>query len=302
MADWYVRHSGGGAIGPVAADLLVRGIAAGKVPIEAEVCEAGTDEWLPLEAIEEFQDALPEDGVQTRVIESPWFMEQTGRTQPGAATDAYAEDDDAATRVAPSPVDTGPAAPRPAAGAPSRPGGFPPLPPSRGLTPPVGRRPPAPPVSSPRGAARPVSSPRAAAPPKPVSSPRAAPKPVATANAAYEEDDDAMTRVARAPSEAAPLPAPRPAAGAPPQAFAPPPAAARPAAGAPPQAFAPAAAPPAAFSPSSAPQAPPDAPPAYAPMPPPPRPASGSLWPLILVIVLLLGALGVVLGLLLTRR
>ena len=128
MVDWYVRHQGEDAIGPVDAELLVRGIAAGKVPVDAEVCEAGTDEWLPLEAIEDFQDALPDDGVQTRVIESPWFMNQTNRSTPGATLPgAYSEDDDAATRVASTPFGDSqpgvalPSAPRPAAGAAARP-------------------------------------------------------------------------------------------------------------------------------------------------------------------------------------
>ncbi|MEB2323995.1 MAG: DUF4339 domain-containing protein, partial [Sorangiineae bacterium] len=176
MTSWFVRQSGGQEIGPVAAELLVRGIAAGKVPADADVREAGTEDWLPLEAVEEFQDALPEDGVQTRVIESPWFMEQTGRSAPAAATESYFEEDDAATRVAAAPsLDTHPSAsrqPPPAAGASRRP---PPPPPPR------------PPSHAPRPPPEGRSLPPRGFPPPPATSP-------------YGDDDDAKTRVAHAPT------------------------------------------------------------------------------------------------------
>lgn len=144
MAEWWVRQGSQEPLGPMPAELLIRGIRAGKVPIESEVCPVGGREWLPLEAIEEFQDAFPADSVRTHVIESPWFLEQSPASQPSArshpippppppapaGSQAYQDDvdDQANTRVArpsrdvaappPTPQRAKPPPPRPAAGAP----------------------------------------------------------------------------------------------------------------------------------------------------------------------------------------
>lgn len=189
MADWWVRHGSQKPIGPVSAELLVRGIGAGKVPVEAEVCRVGDREWLPLEAIEEFQDALPDDGARTHVIESPWFLEQSQAGQSGAHS-----------------------APRP-------------LPPSPPVSRPRGAPPPLPPpISSSRGAPPSATVRIAPLPPGSLAAPPAPARPTAGSRQYGDEvDDQAMTRVDRPTTSPGTdpaisrrvLPAPRPAAGAP---------------------------------------------------------------------------------------
>lgn len=129
MAEYYVRHSGGDAVGPVAEALLVRGIGAGKVPSDAEVCPVGGREWLPLISFERFQDALPEDAAPTRVVDSPWFEAAKGLPSHGPgvvpppppppplrrpAPRLYDEDEEAATRVVNPLVEPPPSRPAPA--------------------------------------------------------------------------------------------------------------------------------------------------------------------------------------------
>lgn len=153
MSEWFVRRDGQ-AVGPVSTELLLKGIAHGRVPVESEVQRVGTTEWVQIEYVDEFQDALGSDEAMTRVASSPLdAMEE-------AALDATVVDAPG-RRFPPAP-----AAP------PARPG--PPPPPSRGPAPP----------------------PRAPAPRPPPAS--------ASASSAYEEDDDAATRVMAAPSDALP--------------------------------------------------------------------------------------------------
>lgn len=57
---WYVTRKGGEVIGPVETTLVERGILAGKVPLDSEVCEVGNDYWSPLEAVDAFREAIDE--------------------------------------------------------------------------------------------------------------------------------------------------------------------------------------------------------------------------------------------------
>jgi hypothetical protein len=92
MSDWKVRIPGRHAIGPVSTELLVRGISAGRVPLDAEVSEVGEDAWQPLSSVDEFFEAMGLDDAETRLHEAPM--------RSGAqANDEDDGDDDAVTRV-----------------------------------------------------------------------------------------------------------------------------------------------------------------------------------------------------------
>jgi hypothetical protein len=58
--QWYVTQPGGSVIGPVDTELLSRGIAEGRVPLDSLACEAGDAEWLPVDEIAIFADAVNE--------------------------------------------------------------------------------------------------------------------------------------------------------------------------------------------------------------------------------------------------
>ncbi|MCA9640344.1 MAG: hypothetical protein H6718_32730 [Polyangiaceae bacterium] len=71
MAQWMVRSEGSAPIGPVSTELLLRGIAQGRVPVESEVQQLGTREWQVLEFVDAFADAIQSDEAMTRLAESP---------------------------------------------------------------------------------------------------------------------------------------------------------------------------------------------------------------------------------------
>jgi hypothetical protein len=158
MTEWWVRQGGSAPIGPVSTELVIRGIDAGKVSNEAEVCQVGGKEWLPIDMVSEFVGYTFDDEAATRVVDSPWFESQAARSmrQPSAAS----------ARLPPPP---------PARSASGRMG--PPPPPSRA--------PLAPPPPS-RASVSPVRP------------------PPAPALGAYDESDDAATRVASPMSEVSP--------------------------------------------------------------------------------------------------
>ncbi|MBI4954980.1 MAG: hypothetical protein HY908_23355, partial [Myxococcales bacterium] len=61
MNAWYLRNGDSEPVGPVATELVVRGIQAGKVPPDAEVAlefPDGMSPWRPLESVPEFAAAL----------------------------------------------------------------------------------------------------------------------------------------------------------------------------------------------------------------------------------------------------
>lgn len=64
MNQWLVYQGEGAHVGPVPTDLLVRGIAAGRVPKDAHIAKAGSAEWKPLMTIPEIASALEALGDQ----------------------------------------------------------------------------------------------------------------------------------------------------------------------------------------------------------------------------------------------
>jgi hypothetical protein len=58
VSQWFVYQGEGSHVGPVSTDLLVRGIAAGRVPQDAHVAMAGSTEWKPLMTVSELVIAL----------------------------------------------------------------------------------------------------------------------------------------------------------------------------------------------------------------------------------------------------
>jgi hypothetical protein len=58
--QWYVSNEGSEPLGPLATDLVERGILAGKVPVTSLVCAVGDSRWMPLAAVPEFAEALRE--------------------------------------------------------------------------------------------------------------------------------------------------------------------------------------------------------------------------------------------------
>src|SRR5512141_865665 len=85
MTDWKVRIPGRHAIGPVSTELLVRGIRAGRVPLDAEICEVGADAWQPLSSVDEFFEAMGLDDAETRLHQAP--------VRPGAPPDENDDED-----------------------------------------------------------------------------------------------------------------------------------------------------------------------------------------------------------------
>lgn len=191
MTEWWVRQGGSAPIGPVSTELVIRGIDAGKVSNEAEVCQVGGNDWLPIDMVSEFVGYTFDDEAATRVVDSPWFESEAARSMraPSAAS----------ARLPPPP---------PARSSPGR--MVPPPPPSRApLAPPPPSRAP---VVAPPASRAPVAPPpsRAPVPPGPSRPPVTAPlhsaprQQAAPAAAAYDESDDAATRVASPMSEVSP--------------------------------------------------------------------------------------------------
>jgi hypothetical protein len=56
--NWWVTQAGREPVGPVSTDLVVRGIAAGRVPDDALVCQVGGTKWLRLLDVAEFAREL----------------------------------------------------------------------------------------------------------------------------------------------------------------------------------------------------------------------------------------------------
>jgi len=57
MANWHVRHGDGDAVGPIGTDLVVRGLMAGRVPLDALVRREGDERWTPVARVAEFREA-----------------------------------------------------------------------------------------------------------------------------------------------------------------------------------------------------------------------------------------------------
>lgn len=56
--SWWVTERGQDPIGPVSTELLLKGIAAGKVGREVLVCGVGETQWRPILEIDIFAEAL----------------------------------------------------------------------------------------------------------------------------------------------------------------------------------------------------------------------------------------------------
>ncbi|HVU00959.1 MAG TPA: GYF domain-containing protein [Polyangiaceae bacterium] len=62
QSQWWVLGSDRKPIGPVTEDLLLQGIAAGRVTGDALVCAVGGTEWLAVSDVGTFQNALATAG------------------------------------------------------------------------------------------------------------------------------------------------------------------------------------------------------------------------------------------------
>jgi hypothetical protein len=58
MATWHVRIAEADAIGPIGTDLVVRGVVAGRVPLDALVRRDGDARWIPIARVAEFREAV----------------------------------------------------------------------------------------------------------------------------------------------------------------------------------------------------------------------------------------------------
>jgi hypothetical protein len=56
--QWWVTQGGQQPIGPVSTELVVRGIAAGRVPLDSFVCEVGGTAWSPVRDVRHFAEAV----------------------------------------------------------------------------------------------------------------------------------------------------------------------------------------------------------------------------------------------------
>ncbi len=238
MSEWWVSRSDGTPVGPVSSDVLVRGIRTGRVPSDALICRVGGDAWQSFPAVDEIWEQIHPEQIHTQTHVQPWMMNPA---LAGSARDTLVDagdDEDDATRVlmdslaveprqhlrtpqpsvTPRPI---PLAPIHAARAP-----LPPAPPRRARA-----ATPAPPATAP------VEPPRAAPPLAPLPAPARLPPP-----ALADAEDDAITVMTNSSSDeyladastlldddepsfrsspvvqSTPPPAPRPAAGLPPNA------------------------------------------------------------------------------------
>ena len=73
MVEWMVREGGSEPIGPVTTELVIRGILAGRVAQNAEVCRLGDNSWRRIDSVPEFAGYTLDDDAQTHVTDSPWF-------------------------------------------------------------------------------------------------------------------------------------------------------------------------------------------------------------------------------------
>jgi hypothetical protein len=68
--EWWVARAGRKPIGPVSTELMLEGIAAGKVPSDAFVCEVRKTTWTPISETRPFGTALIARGAAKRIHES----------------------------------------------------------------------------------------------------------------------------------------------------------------------------------------------------------------------------------------
>lgn len=56
--QWWVTQGGQEPVGPVSTELVVRGLAAGRVPLDSWVCEVGGAAWKPVRDVRDFAEAV----------------------------------------------------------------------------------------------------------------------------------------------------------------------------------------------------------------------------------------------------
>lgn len=56
--QWWVTQGGQEPVGPVSTELVVRGLAAGRVPLDSYVCEVGGTAWKPVREVRDFSEAV----------------------------------------------------------------------------------------------------------------------------------------------------------------------------------------------------------------------------------------------------
>jgi hypothetical protein len=187
--DWFVYVDGGDHVGPVTIDLLARGLAAGRVPKDAQVARGKADEWRPAltfpELVAAMEEASARDGAQL-----PPLVPEAPHTEP-EMTEVMKRDDDMAKAFgniekkrmssgppkAPlAPRISNPDVPRPPSGAPSAPRvpSAPPAPPPGPVRLPMQSTPPPPgalPPSAPPPPPPPVRPTMQSTPPPPFAAP-----------------------------------------------------------------------------------------------------------------------------------
>lgn len=73
MSDWWLSRASGTPEGPFPTQLLVQGLSAGQIPVQAYVCRVGEQRWARISQVDEIWSAAHPDQEKTQVNEQPWF-------------------------------------------------------------------------------------------------------------------------------------------------------------------------------------------------------------------------------------
>lgn len=96
MSHWWVSRGSSEPVGPVTTEVLLRGIASGRVPLDTLICRVGEQRWVPLSEVDEVWEQLHPEQSRTDVNESPWFLD---RQHPRTDRLADSNEEEEATRV-----------------------------------------------------------------------------------------------------------------------------------------------------------------------------------------------------------
>ncbi|HQP39697.1 MAG TPA: DUF4339 domain-containing protein, partial [Polyangiaceae bacterium] len=85
---WFVSVGGGAPVGPVTRDQLIRGTQAGKIPIDAIVCEEGGTTWTPLRELPDIRSHAAARDVEAAGSDDgrAWFVRAPGTAETGPVT------------------------------------------------------------------------------------------------------------------------------------------------------------------------------------------------------------------------